>query len=362
MTQTQKYERADTLTHSSIDTFKLCRAKYFWTYELGYRPEATKRPLRIGHAVHHGLDLAAQGMTKEDIGQRIEIMYHGMTKAVNDEVLLLELMYEEITVKCLVWGYIDAWDDSDIEILESEKSYTSPIRNPESGYPARIFQAEGRRDRICRLPDGRVCLMETKTTSEDPSPGTDYRRSLMIATQVSGYYASCIADGYDIEGVIYDVIKKPTIKPHQVIVTDDQGPMIVDENGVRLFKKDGTPYACADAARGRFSVKRDMTAEEWEARLQADIDANPPKYFVRFELSRGEADLADYTAELWDVAQTINEARKLGRWYKSTGACRNWNSLCPYFGLCSGEQSAEPSLTGAPEGFRLATQAHEELL
>lgn len=51
----------DILTYTSVSTFRLCEARYYWQYELGLRPKGEySEPLWIGSAVHKGLATSAE--------------------------------------------------------------------------------------------------------------------------------------------------------------------------------------------------------------------------------------------------------------------------------------------------------------
>src|SRR5688572_22842736 len=54
------------LTNSRMTTSKTCLRKSFLRYELGLVPDRDQAPLRIGSALHHGLDLRAKGASIEE--------------------------------------------------------------------------------------------------------------------------------------------------------------------------------------------------------------------------------------------------------------------------------------------------------
>mgnify|MGYP007001753624 CR=1 FL=1 len=75
-----------------------------------------------------------------------------------------------------------------------------------------------------------VPLPTSVTTSEDIGRGTDYWRRLRMDGQVSIYYAGSAALGYPADLCLYDVLRKPSLRPKKAVAE------------VKL-KKDGTPYA-----------------------------------------------------------------------------------------------------------------------
>jgi len=360
--ETTQVKNRDVITNSSMACFKSCRQKFYWSYELGLRPDIEKTPLRIGSMVHEGLDLMAKGATVEQAINVVSDLYAEKIVDIagmgQDEELEYKLNIECVTVCCLIEGYANAWADSQIEIIESEKTFNLPIINPNGNAMTSIKQS-GKRDRIGKLPDGRIALMETKTCGEDIGPGSDYRNVLAINQQVSMYVNAARAEGFDIETTLYDCIRKPTIKPCAVPLTDENGLKIVlDEDGARVFKKNGDPRLTASKADGYVLQTRPMTSKEWGEKLMADIAERPEFYYQRFEVPRMADDLEEFNVEIWQIAKDINDCRRRGRWYRNTSNCRMYNSLCPYYSLCAGERDLTD---GVPAGFRQAETVHEEL-
>ncbi len=351
-------EGVNHLTNSRMACHKVCRRKDYYCYEKGWRPKTDKAPLRIGSEFHEGVDLMAKGATSGQACQAIRANYDiKIIDSPSDRER--ELGYESVTVRALLAGYATAWQDSKIEIIESETSFDLPIIN-ENGNPMRLFRQAGKRDRIGRLPDGRIALMETKTVSEDIGPGSDYRNILAINQQISMYVSSALAEGKNIETTLYDCIRKPTIKPTPVpLLDDDDLKIVLDAEGERVYNKTNKkPRQTASTADGYVLQTRPMTNDEWMTKLSADIATQPEKYYQRFEVPRLQTDLDEFNDELWMIAKDIGECRRLGRWYRNTANCRMWNSVCPYYPLCAGERDIS---NGVPDGFRQAKTLHEEL-
>ena len=341
------------VTNSSMSCFKACRQKYYWSYEMLWRPDKQKSALRIGSMAHEGLDMLAKGFPLPVTLDQIRHDYEANTEYQSEK-----LDMECVTVQCLVSGYHEVWKNSALEIIESEKEFDLPIIN-ENGNPMTALRQAGKRDRICRLPDGRLALMETKTVSEDLSPESDFRKVLGINHQISMYTAAARAEGIDISTVVYDCIRKPTIKPCDVPELDEDGlKIVVDEDGNRIRASTGRWRQTADSAGHWVVLTRPMTPEEWREKLTDDIQFRPSYYYARFEVPRLESDLAEFETELWMCAKDILECRRLKRWYRNTNHCRLYNSLCAYYPLCSGRVD---TTNGCPSGFRVAETDHEEL-
>ena len=154
---------------------------------------------------------------------------------------------------------------------------------PETGGVSKTWVLAGKIDAIAKdKATGKHIIVEHKTTSQDIGPGSDYWKKLPIDGQVSGYYVGASTLGYEVDVCLYDVIRKPTIRPYKATP---------EEN--RKYKKDGTLYA------GQH--EHDEDPHEWEARLMADIAERPDYYFQRVEVVRSESDLSDYLFDMWAV-------------------------------------------------------------
>jgi hypothetical protein len=158
-----------------------------------------------------------------------------------------------------------------------------------------------------RDPDGRVFIVEHKTSSEDISPGSDYFRRLRLNSQVSAYYLGAASLGYDVQGCLYDVLKKPQQKPLQ--------------------------------ANARRAVAE--TPDEYEARVGDAIAEDPNAYYQRAMLVRLEDELREAQRDLWLWAGIVREAQRLNAWPRNPDACVRYGSTCAFFDVCTGQGSLD---------------------
>lgn len=352
---------SDVLTNSSEQAFLSCPRLYHWSYNRGWRPQRDKKPLRMGSAGHAGIDAIAKGLDPASaVADYYDIIMADAATWQDSQQALYDLAIECVTMQCLVEGYAVAWANSQVEIIESEKVFDLPIINPETGAASRTFRQSGKRDRIARLPDGRIVLMETKFISDDLAPDSDYWRILGINQQLSKYILAARADGHDVQSAVQDVVRKPTIKPCDQPERDEHGLVVARDaaTGERAKKKNGEFYLTADVEKGRTVRVSPMTPDQWRHKLAADIVSRPEYYYARHEIPRLDSDLDEYQHELWWIADSIRQARNSGRWFRNSGSCKRFNSLCPYYSLCSGELDTK---AGVPAGFRQAENVHEEL-
>src|SRR5690606_37385107 len=102
-----------------------------------------------------------------------------------------------------------------------------------------------------------------------------------------------------VSAVLYNVARKPTIKPTAIPETDSMGVNIVlDANGERVKTQRGGWRTTSDNAKGYTLQTRPMGPTEWGDKLSDDIYKRHDYYFARVEAARLDSDLADYQQEL----------------------------------------------------------------
>lgn len=167
----------------------------------------------------------------------------------------------------------------------------------------------------------RVTIVEHKTSSEDIGVGSMYWRKLQLDAQISNYLVGARALGFEPDGVLYDILRKPAQRPLEV-------------NSKR---------------------KEPETPQEYFRRLFEDICSRPEHYYQRGVVVRLESEERDAAHDTWMTADMIRVSRNSGRWPRNVDACSNFNRLCEYWEVCSGQRSLEDPL------FYERTESHPEL-
>lgn len=340
------------LTHSRMQSFKLCRKQHEWAYIHGLRKEVDAKALRMGSAGHEGLDVLKKTGDVEAAVHAVEDQYFTRPESVEE----YDWLIERETVSCLVAAYWWRWQTQPLDIVASEQSFQIPLKNPRTGGSSRNWDLAGKIDGVVK--DGnRTLVLEHKFISDDLDPNSDYWRRLVIDSQITIYTYAGRELGHETSGVLYDLIRKPTIRPSRVALLDDDGlKIVVDEHGERVLKKDGKPRQTGDTKLGYTLLTRDMTVEEWQAKLMCDIELRPEWYFQRREVARLDDDLSEMQKEVWEVQKSISDAIKKHAHYKTVnlGSC----SYCAFFGLCT----SRVKFSGQPlEGFVQLEDIHPEL-
>lgn len=349
-------DKRQLLTHSRQDCFKVCRRKHWYAYELGLRRIEDGRALRIGKAMHEGIAALGDG-EPIDFACQIVHSHYAMCPGHFDGY---EWSIERETVLRLLCAYGWRWESSPVEFVVTEKPFQFPLVNPTTGKPTPVWDAAGVIDGIVKLEDGRLAVKETKTVSDDISDEADMWRRLRMDHQISLYIWAAREMGYQVDTVLYDVIRKPSIAPEAVPIVDDAGLKIVlDGDGERVRNITGKKEwrQTGDKEKNYTLQTRPMSADEWGEKLTNDICMRPDFYFARREIPRLDQDVNDYQAELWEIQQAIREAQRSGRWYRTVN--RNSCGFCSYFDICSTNQPIDPSQP--PEGFEIVESIHPEL-
>lgn len=391
------------LTHSRMDTFKTCRKRHWFAYERAVRPVIDAKALRMGQGFHGAQEILLATGDFPAAVESIRAHYRHMP----DEYDVYWWSIECETVIREICGYVWRWSQQNIEVVATEQEFALPLINPETGQPSRTFMLAGKIDGIIKLSDGRLNILEHKLLSEDLGTDSDLWKRLRIDHQITLYVWAARQLGFPVDGVTYNVARKPGITATAVPILDENGVKVVvdqhgeriknnpdatvpilDENGLkiildekgervkgkgdtwrqtadkakghRIHSRPMTDAECswrqtADIEKGYVLLTRPMTPEEWGNKLAADIVERPDYYFVRQEIPRLDADVNEFMAEVWDIAKTIRDAQLHDRHYRTCN--KNTCAWCPYFNICT----ENTPLDQLPEGFEVVANIHPEL-
>lgn len=285
------------LTSSRLRAARRCLRLHRFLYLDGYRPVERPGPRRFGTLVHQALE-AWWGAAGEE---RLDAALAALDAGEADP-------FERAKAEALLRGYHLRWGDEPYDVLAVEAEFEAPLRNPATGQPSRTYRLGGKVDAIVRdRRDGRVLIVEHKTTSEDASPGSEYWRRLRMDGQVGIYYAGARALGHDVAGCLYDVLRRP---------------------GQRPLKANGRRAA-------------DETPDEYLARVISAIADAPGDFYARGEVVRLEDEMAEAMHDVWQTAVQIREATITGRHPRNPDACVGFGRTCDFFGVCTGEASLD---------------------
>ncbi len=243
------------ITHSSMECFKSCRRKYYYSYELGIRKKTSGKALRMGTAFHEGIEHLETSL--DTACDAIRNCY----ALCPEEFDQLEWYYEQETVLRLICAYQWRWEGHEIKTLEAEKKFQFPLINPKTDKPAQHFDDAGKIDGIVQLEDGRIAVREAKLLGDDISIESQLWKRLRMDHQITRYVYAARKLGFQVDCVLYDVARKPAIKPSLVPILDELGCKIVlDKNGNRVKNKDGVKWRQTGSTEDGYVVQsRPMT-------------------------------------------------------------------------------------------------------
>lgn len=346
------------LTHSAMATARSCYRKYQLRYLIGLRRDREATPLRMGSAIHLGIDLRAKGKSEDDAIRGATAGYEVLPAWATTDETVGEWMLEREIVARLLSGYFWRWTTDPIEVIASEQVFELPLLNPETGKPSTTRSIAGKIDGIIKLDDGRLAVKETKTTGDAIDPDSDFWKRLRIDQQISMYMLATRRLGHAVQTVYYDVIHKPDIAPKLIPTLDADGfKIVLDATGARVFNKNNKPRESASKDDGWVLQQKRETPEQFGERLTADIAARPDTYYARREIPRLDSDLAEFEQELWDQHQILASCEKSERFPRNTAACLTMGR-CEFWSICT--EGINPA-TGTPPGYIVTNQVHPEL-
>ena len=285
------------LANSQIQTWLDCRRYYKFAYEDLLKPVETSPALRIGSAVHYGLRFHYLGHDDGLVRFYDNIIETLLATETMPDIDSIET--ERCFCSNILNGYRNCYADEKIKVLETEQAIKTEIDK-------NVWFA-GKIDMIAET-DGNKWLFEHKTTSNLEN---SYFNKLAIDPQVTGYLYLATQKYPDICGVVYNVIRKPSIRQ-----------------------------------------KQNETIEEFYQRMRQDYLERPEFYFQRREVVRNDKELSEFPEYVRNIAEEIRWNR--GFFPRNTSQCNLYGS-CTFRSLCI-EYSPELASTYAKK-----TSLHEEL-
>lgn len=305
------------LTNSALSTFRTCQRKYEFKYVHRIVPKSKGGSLRFGSLVHDGLDAVRKGRDIE--------AWRDAALAGADESTVLDAFKAAAMVTC----YAEYWSQTTIP----DWVRVASIRSSEQVFSFRPkgarYKMSGKVDGVVMCADGVVCLLETKTTTDDISPGSDYWQRLSVDQQIDLY---CHANG--VNDILYDVVRTPLIRPKKIEKK---------EAGDTYF---GQPLP---AVAGEVE-----TPAQFAARLMATVREEPSSYFKRMRIRRPAEQIALTLEENKATAKTIRSTKLFTR---NSSACTQFMRTCEYIDICPTWKAGDP----VPLTMSVLDEPHPEL-
>lgn len=324
------------ITNSRMRAFRTCARLHDLSYNDGWKPVLESEALRFGALMHQGLEawwlaVSAAAMDEDSILVSAASVVNGLAADP----------YEGVRAEELLAGYHRRWlhDTTLYEVLAVEAEFRAPLVNPATWRESQTWRLGGKIDLLLkRRADGRTLVCEHKTTVEEIKDDTaHYWSSLALDHQISAYAIGAESLGHKVDEILYDVIRKVGIRPFK------ETP-----NEVKKFTKAGALYANQH--------DHDETPEEYRARVRAEIESDPERYFQRRSIPRTESQIRDFMFDAWQQARTMHEQRLDGYSPRNPEACHRFGE-CRYWSLCSTGSKPE----AYPAEFVKVENVHQEL-
>ncbi len=251
--------------------------------------------------------------------------------------------------------------------LVTEHHFRVPVINPDTRRPDRVLpMLQGKIDRMCQVGD-RVMAVEYKTTSFDIADDADYWERLKMDTQVSVYSYAAERDGWQVQGTLYDVFRKPKSKPRLLSQGEAKKAVKDGEWCGGVVKIEATANADGEitavwvngvqSTEVKYGAKKDgsfqfrETCQMFGYRILQEMYANPTKFFNRKEITRTRKDLQRFEVELYNIAMTMQMMMHLDNFYRNEQVCQQ-PYPCAYRSICYNNQNEKVHCGECPKGFK----------
>lgn len=314
------------LTSSGIKAFKDCGQKYAYRYDEMLEEVRRSPALAFGTAVHAGLE-HYWGARRDGKPNPVRCAWDALPYDLDP--------FDREKAMALLHAYHYVWRRARVEVVGIEVPFELPLIDPMTGDAHPFFKRAGKIDLILRQSDGKILLVEHKTTSDTVQAGGAYRQRLILDEQISYYFDAAEALGIKPDVIIYDVLRKPTEKPYTATLN-------------LKLKKNGEPYKNQRA--------KDELASEYGDRLIDMFDETPGDYIFRIPVYRFSSEQSAIKEAIWNAAETIAFVQERGIYMKNSDACQRKYGACPFLGLCEGSARRDDITK-----FRVMEDAHPEL-
>jgi len=320
------------LTASRVSLRHRCPRAEHYRYELGrVSTHENTNALAFGTAVHAGLESWWRSHQRGDVEGALHAAIDAAgIGAWSDD----HSTHDDARLYAMLVAYDVRWSRwaAGVEVIGVEAAFEAPLTHPDTGVVARTWRLAGKLDALVMLADGRVAIIEHKTTSQDAGAGSDYRRRLTLDGQVSMYFTGARALGHAADLCVYDVLAKPAQKP--LLATPPEARKYTQGRPATKTREAEEPRLYAGQR------ENDETPVEYRDRLIAAIGADPDRYLMHAEIVRSPDEIAAHARDLWETVHSIEHGRarvKAGALPpRHATACFAHHTPCQYLDVCEG--------------------------
>lgn len=279
------------LSHTRAAVATGCWQKYKWRYVDGLEPIRQSSALTLGRIMHDAFYGYYTGKTDMETFMFIKDSFDKEIAEIplpdQDDLAIAKF------TALAMWKNYPHKDLSEFQENYPEESFTVPL--------ARGIHYTGR-------VDGRIKVKDTYWVREMKVTGLSQRQfegRARTSSQATGYVYAMRKKGYDVKGIMFEVLKRPMLRKR------------VDE-----------------------------TVNDFGRRIYEDM-ANPTKrklYYGRYYFYRNETEVEQFKQTMIEVGKEIRRRDKDCSYYRNTAQCWNFNAECPYLKICFQEKPDDLTL------------------
>jgi hypothetical protein len=289
------------ISNGGIGTFQSCKRKYDLRNNRSLEQIEKPEYFAIGSAFHTGIEKLRDG---ESLKVAVDASKVGLDA---DNQIKVAAMVES-------WRTFTREFYEEYEIIEVEKEFlTKHTSNMHTDY---FFG--GIVDALARDRSGRIFILENKTTSDT----LDRFCSRLWSTRQGLLYNWALTRlGIPIAGIIYDVIRKPTLK-RQLATPEHK----------RRYKK-----ATKDGVVELYAGQReyDEIAGSYHDRLMRMYREKSFDSFRCEVIVHTPAQIAELDKDLDEIMDEYVATEARSKWPRSLGSCSSFNRMCEFSPYCS---------------------------
>ena len=376
----------NTLSATSIATFKACPYRYYYRYVLGLVPIVEGDAQRMGtnyHRIHEISDMKLGGPCECQHTQCAECELCGNTGKFPDNPMdavirhldkayavapvsktIEEWEVEKITLLYSLIGYQWYYGEQDIEYVveKLEQKFRIPLLSPITRRKLAL-ELIGKIDRLFSASTNRF-VHDYKSTSKNVEPDSTFWNHLTLDTQTRLYTYAAARMDLGLCGVLYDAWHKPQISPKMLTQADsakfvEDGMYCGEKFEIQFTQEpppDGTEYLHVNGRKtetepgkkpGTFAIRE--TPEMFGARLLQDITTRPAYYFARREVAHTADDIKTFEWELFNIYSSIRMMANKNTWWRNEQSCEA-TYRCDYIDFCYSNKQVGPD--EVPDNFR----------
>jgi hypothetical protein len=267
------------ISASSSSTARLCWKKYYWRYDQNILPIGSSVQQQQGKVIHEAFDMFYKGEAPSKITTFISSTYDDL---LNGAELADQESLEVAKFTALgMWLGYPHHTRALYSVIGSEREFLIPL--------AHGVRLHGIIDRTLQK-DGLWWVGELKTSGEQ---NNQFIRRIERSYQASAYVYALQQLGLKVQGVLYDIIKKP------------------------LLRK-GSSETC----------------QQFCQRIMIDYKRRPENYYYTYQTYRSPEQLKMFQKDMQGLIGDIRAHKRTGIYYRNPDACFQFNNECEYSKIC----------------------------